>query len=628
MKTVLSWIRWKYFIPVAILVTAIVIFFVVFFDPLLARAIESVGSKINGAKVDVDGLKTKFFKGRIDIGRFQVADKDLPMQNVVEAGPLAFQISPIDMFSKRVIIHDATLKGLAFETKRKTSGALPLKAAKRVDKDKEPSAASRLVDKYQQRFKLNIDGLKGEVKKRIEFDPKELELVKTADMLKTQAKQMPDQWKNRVNDLDVENRLKKAEAEITALKATPTKGPDAITAIPNALKKVGQVKSDLEQLKKDVEAAKTATVADVKAVKSGIARLPEAKKRDVDNIMSRLNLDFLSPSRLVEGLIGPVVIQRVKTVMHYVELARKNMPSKSQKDLLPPKPRAKGMDIAFPTPAAPPTFWLKKAVLEGAYHGIAAAGSLSNATSDPSKIGLPFKIALAGEQNARKFSANGVFDHTTDISKDSLSLAASGLDLASLLAADGSGADFSQGTARINLDLALLGESNISGTLGLGLSELKFAEGALFRKVGIDSAAASSTEDKIKADFITNVGNAIEGMKEVAVTAGITGTWQDPEIKLNSNLAPVLTSVIKTSVGSALGEQRQELESRVNAILSEKTAELNKEVSTLETSVNAEINEMQAKIQSKINEATGINLTSVGGQSGIKVPGLDKLFKK
>ena len=79
MKNFLSFIRWKFVIPTGILVAAILVFFTLFFDPLLARSLEWVGSQANGAKVNVSGLHTKLIKGRLSIGNFQVTDKDHTM---------------------------------------------------------------------------------------------------------------------------------------------------------------------------------------------------------------------------------------------------------------------------------------------------------------------------------------------------------------------------------------------------------------------------------------------------------------------------------------------------------------------------------------------------------------------
>ena len=78
--------------------------------------------------------------------------------------------------------------------------------------------------------------------------------------------------------------------------------------------------------------------------------------------------------------------------MKYVEVARKHMPSKKEKDSVRERPRDEGTDVTFPTPAAPPKFWLMKAGLDGLYQGIAASGSLTHLASDPARVGKPFKM--------------------------------------------------------------------------------------------------------------------------------------------------------------------------------------------------------------------------------------------
>lgn len=611
----LSWIRWKYALPLAIIVAAIVLFFVFFLDPLLASAIERIGGKVNGAKVDVAGLKTKIFQGRISIGKLQVANAEAPMENIFEAGPMAFQMDFGQLIKKRVIINEATMNGMGFSTPRKTSGALP-KVAKEEKKDGPPSAAERLMAKYQDRIKLNIDGIKGDAKSRIEFDVKDLEMTRAAESIKEKAKSLPDSWERRVDGLQVQERLKKAEDDLKSIKQTPTKGAEAITAIPNALKKLGVVKNDLDQLKKDVQQVKSDIQDESKQLKKDVTDLPQAKQKDLNDLLARLNLDFASPDRLVEGILGPLVIKRFQTVFHYVEMARRHMPSKKEKESLPPKPRAKGMDIEFPTLAAPPRFWLMKAGLNGAYSGVQASGAMSDLTSDPSRVGKPFKLNLSGQRAAQRFTANATLDHTQDINRDSLVMQATGLDVTSLAPQPGDAqVKFTQGTASMNLALNLVGTSNIGGQIRMGLTGLK-----------VDFAALAGG-DKIKEMFLGQVKRAIETMEEVTVEANVTGTWGDPNLKFSSNLGARLAGVIKDSVGNFIKDQRKELESRLSAVLADKQKDVNDKLSGLESKANQRLAEFEAEIQRKISDASGINLSS-GGDSpipGVKLPSLKKL---
>ncbi len=625
-----KWIRWKYVGPLIVVIAALLVFFYFFFDPMLARAIEKFGGMANGAKVDVSGLKTKLFQGRLSIGRLQVADPDMPMQNRVEAGPLAFQLDLGELTGKRAIINEALLKGLAFGTPRKTSGALP-KSVTKKDPSEPPSAAEKLVEKYKDRFKLNIDGIKGDVKSKIDFDPKDLQIVKSADGIKAKAQTLPDAWQKRAQDLNVDGRLKKAEDDLKTIRETPTKGTDAITAVPAALKKLKEVKDELDTLKKDVQKTKSDIQAESNGIKADVKGLSKAKEADVSDLMSRLNLDFASPDRLVEGMIGPLVLQRFKMIFHYVQLARKYMPSKKEKELMPPKPRVKGMDIEFPTPAALPRFWLQQAALEGIYESVAASGEMSNLTTDPARIGKPFKVDLKGKQGAQAYTAAATLDHTTDMSKDSLQFQASGLDVTKLMpAADG--LEFSQGVAAIDAGFNLLGENNIGGQIEFSLSGLKFDDAALLKRVGVSDSSNLSGGDKLKADFMRNVARAIENMKQVAISAQVLGTWTDPNLKITSNLAPVLSNVVKDSVGNLVKDQKKELEAKLDKILADQQKGLNEKLSGLDSKVNGQLSEVEAKVQQKISEAAGINLSGGSGEGapipGLKIPSLNKLFKK
>lgn len=630
MKGPLSIIRWKFVIPTTIFVGAIVVFFVIFFDPLLAKAIESVGSNVNGAKVEVDGLKTKIFKGRLDIGRLQVTNKEKPMENIVEGGPLAFDLRPFDLLKKCVVIDEASLEGLKFNTERKTSGALP-----KVDKKEEgkPGLASRLADKYKGRFMVNLDGMKEDAQAKIEFDQKDLLVVKKSEELKTKAEAAPDAWDAKIDGLRVEDRLKEIEAQLKEVKETKIEGADALTKLPEALNKLKKAKADLNQLKADVQNTRNELTSEIKNVKAGVLSLPDAKKEDIANLLGRLNLDFADPDRLMQGMIGPAVLSRFQSGIQYIEIARKHMPSAKEKASLPPKPREEGMNIEFPGPGEPPRFWLVKAALSGAYQDITARGDMVHLTSDPSRVGKPFKAIMKGDKGPIAFSLVGLFDHVGDISKDSLSVDVDGLDVKGLLKEGFLGDSLSAGTGRAEAMISLVGENTIGGNIRLILSRLKFDDAKLLTQVGITHMTNLSRADSFKADFMKNVARSMEKMPAINVDAKLAGTWQDPDLSISSNLTSALGNVIKESLGNAIKEQRAKLEAELNQIVQTKTAELNAKLASLQGKLDGKLGGLDTRIQEKINEATGINLGGgkEGGSSpvpGIKIPSLDKLFKK
>lgn len=621
-----SLIRWKFVIPTTLIIAGIVVFFVIFFDPLLAKGIEFVGGQVNGAKVEVDGLSTKFFRGRMSIQRLQVANKANTWTNIVEAGPLAFELDPSELFTKRVIIPEASLDGLKFNTRRKTDGKLLIQPP---SKDDKPSAAARLAEKYKDRFSLNLEGMKSDAKAKVEFDPKALSLTKQSDALKAKVEGLPKEWESKVDNLKVEERLKKIEADLKTIENTPTKGPEAITAIPEGLKKLKQVRADLDSVKSDLKNTKENFSSDVKGVRGGINGLKEAKKNDMDDLLSRFNLDFADPKRLIEGMIGDSIREKVQTALHYVEVVRANMPSKKEKEKHPPRPRFKGINIPFPTPAAPPKFWLQKASLSGEYSGIVAAGSMVHLTSDPSRVGQPFKAELTGQKAANPFSAQVIADHVGNVAKDSLRIRVGNLALTDFLKGGTLGDSLTAGFGDFNFALSVVEGAPLDGTLQLDMRGLKLDQAAWLKKLNVEPASTKK-EDALKAQFLTNVARGFESMGTFSVTAGIGGTWADPTISLRSNAVDMVGRVVKESVGSLVEGQRKELEAKLDGILKERTAELNQKSAGLENQVNNLFAGLDKQVQDKINRATGVNLGGEKGGSGlpVKVPSLDKLFKK
>lgn len=589
-------IRWKYAAPLLIFIVALCVFFIFFFDALVSRGIEIAATKANGAKVNVSGFKTKFLAGRVSIGNVQITNKNAPMENLIEMGPMAFQLELSPVFKKCVVIDEASLSGIRFNTPRKTSGALRVEP-----KSEEPSAAAQLASKYKDQFKLNLDGIKGDVKQKIDIDPKELEITKRADALKTQAEAAPAEWNKKIDALDVENRLKKVEADLKDLKLSP-----------ETFGKVKQAKDDLEKIKKDVQDTRTSLTAELNNFKTqATTGLADAKKADMNNLMSRFNLDFADPQRLMEGFAGPAVLGKYYTVIRYVELARKYMPAKKEKEAQkePERPRPGGADIAFPTPAAPPRFWLKTAKLDGSYESIAAQGGLSDLSTDQGRTEKPFKVNLSGQQAGQQFLAGAVMDHTGELPVDSLKLEASNIPVTDLIPGAQGGA------GKIGLDLRVGGDDGLNGALRLAMSGVKL-DPAMFGDAG---------GDKLKTEFVKNIQGAIEGMKEIVIEGTIGGTMKDPSLKLNSNLTGAIAGAIKSSVGNLVGDQKKELEGKLNTILLDRQKDLNGKLAGLGDGVNGRLGGLEAEIQKKISEATGLG---GGSSSPVKIPNLKGLFKK
>jgi hypothetical protein len=139
------------------------------------------------------------------------------------------------------------------------------------------------------------------------------------------------------------------------------------------------------------------------------------------------------------------------------------------------------MDIEFPTPAALPRFWLMSAALEGVYYGISASGIMTDATTDPTRIGKPFKLNLNGQKETQKFQLQALFDHVGDNSKDRITANLKGINVKEYFSQGSQSGLLSEGSGDVDIAISLLGEGNLGG---LPLRFIPFERPEPHRQVG------------------------------------------------------------------------------------------------------------------------------------------------
>jgi uncharacterized protein (TIGR03545 family) len=289
---------------------------------------------------------------------------------------------------------------------------------------------------------------------------------------------------------------------------------------------------------------------------------------------------------------------------------------------LPPPKRFKGVDVPFPTPPALPKFLLAHAALSGAYSGIDAKGNLANVTSSPSQLGKPVTLDLRGNRGAQNFVLDGLFDHTADIGRDGFTLDASGLNIKDVITEGPFAAAMVGGNGSAKTKVMLTGFENIDGQIDFHLSHLKFDRAVLMQQMRV------AENDSLRADFLNNLARSMETLPDVAITAKLTGTAKDPDIRLSSNLDNIFANVIKQSVGNVVAKQRAELEAKLDGMIKDKSAEITEKLKSVEGKLSPQLADLDRKIQEKISQASGVNLSSTDGGGSVLDDQLNKLFKK
>ncbi|MDR2543702.1 MAG: hypothetical protein LBC80_09700 [Treponema sp.] len=127
----------------SILISAIVIFFLVFANPLLGRALEKGLEAVFEAKADVENFRLSLIKFEISMSSITVANRERPMTNLFQMGETTIRLRPEAVLRGKVYIDDIIVPDIRFGTPRTVSGSIgPL----RERPAKQPLEFPPLVD--------------------------------------------------------------------------------------------------------------------------------------------------------------------------------------------------------------------------------------------------------------------------------------------------------------------------------------------------------------------------------------------------------------------------------------------------------------------------------------------------
>jgi len=138
-------------VPIAFaasITAAVIVFFTVFANPLLEKAMEMGLEAAFEAKSDVDHLRLKLVPLSISLSGITVANRDSPMTNLFQMGKTRISLRTQAVLRGKIYIEEIRADSIRFGTPRKVSGALPAKPPKeKKEKTEKPkSDAPPLVD--------------------------------------------------------------------------------------------------------------------------------------------------------------------------------------------------------------------------------------------------------------------------------------------------------------------------------------------------------------------------------------------------------------------------------------------------------------------------------------------------
>jgi uncharacterized protein (TIGR03545 family) len=408
-------------IPIAfagVITAAVIIFFTIFANPLLEKALEIGLEAAFEARSNVDNLRVSVIPLRIFIGGITVANRDKPMTNLFQVGRTEINLKTGAILRGKVYIERISADTIRFGTARTVSGAIPGKPP-REKREKQKNDGPPLVD------------LKN-------FDAMAL-LNQEFDKLMT-----PKLYDEAISLYNETSAKYKGQVESTTARVQELRNvaQPLINININSIRDVEAIRSTIQNISTAINSVQAAT-NDVTKIVSGLetdinnARRLESNARnslttDINHLKSYIDIESGAAFSAVEpfiremlsdtaeqyidyGMIALDSFQKIKT--NFIDKPKVEKPKKEKKVVF------KGRDVHFPV-VSYPAFYLGKLASDFTIDAWNWAFDLQNISSDPDltyrlenkpAITLDFGAKETSGALRRNVSFNGSADLRTNI---------------------------------------------------------------------------------------------------------------------------------------------------------------------------------------------------------------------
>jgi uncharacterized protein (TIGR03545 family) len=577
-------VRWKYVVPALVILILLAVFDIFFLDTLLRWAMVAGGQFAFGAKVEVAGVKTKLANLSLAVSGLEVADKDAPMKDLFSAESLTFALEPLPLLSKKAIIDDMAVTGIRYGTARATSGALPVRKQTKIAKSwlSADSPLGKLTGRVKTRAQAKANSLPAlqaiqDAKSQLKttnvqglIKAENLPMLKELDAMKSGYHQKAADYQAKVQNLKVQETIASVGPAWNEVQALKIQTPQDVLAAKDKLDRLTKGLQALQGLANNVGTLKTQAEADFGDQKNLLARIEELKNRDLASVGKLLKLPTFDFSSITGMLLGPVWMERLNKALDLIAKARTYMPakgkSKGAKAAPVTQPRLHGEDVRFPVDNRPPDFWIKRIAFSGSSGGpgktgepVDFTGSITDVTSNPSMLGRPTRLGLAGNQGARRLTVTAVLDHTQEIPTDRLQVEMAGLRAEELhLPSSDYLPAFQGGSALTGAGLTLTGDK-LTAEMRLVLSGLA--------KNQRPAAAAPGSA----AEIASALWSGVDGFR---VGAQASGSPEHFDVTMNSDIDKILSERLQKLVGQEIAGVQAKLKAEIDKLIAGKQSDL------------------------------------------------------
>ncbi len=538
-------LRWWGLGVFLILVGAISALWLLVVDGVVKSKIEDEGTAAVGAKVEVEAADLTLFPTGLILTRLQVTNPDEPMKNSVEIASLKMNVDGLQLLRRKVIIDEMNVNGVQFGTERTTSGAIDDRAQGGAPgQSKEDSAFSLPPLEVP-----NVQQI---------LEQENLDTLKLIRAIQDDIQREREIWKQRLETLPGKAEFAKYQKRIEGLKSS-TKG--GVSGVLGGVEELKTIKQEIVQDLKNLKSARKEFNEKVALLNQRMDQVQTAPQRDVQRLKEKYSLSPQGLANLGQTLLGKHIGEKLKDAFAYYEMVQPyfegvESAGSSTNDNAGPK-RGRGTDIHFTEYEPLPEVLIRTAKVSLLLDVGEISGILQNITPDQAILGIPLTYAFTGEQlkDLQGITIEGVLDHRDAAHpRDTMQFRAKEYRVqpVALSAQPDWPVAIEHGFADLTVNAELQGQA-IMATANTELSSLQ--------------VSAGKPDDVNPLTKALSV--AISDISALSVEADVTGTLQQYEVQIHSELDRILKDAAGNMVKNLASSFGKDLQSAISTKVAE-----------------------------------------------------------
>ncbi|TDT71821.1 uncharacterized protein (TIGR03545 family) [Hypnocyclicus thermotrophus] len=399
----------KNFLMFLFLIIILIFTIYLFRNPIIEKITESTLTKINGAKVEIEGLNNPIFTLNIKWKKMQYTDNKNPMKNKYEINNVNFTLKSKPLLAGKFIIENFSANEIYLNTDRKESGAIEVKVKKTKEtSNKDNKVLEKLNNIVKDKIKQEKRGLINEGFDKDKYIEEKLNsLSLESDKKYIKAKQelelKKEYWKKLLEKREYEIKLKNIETEIkkidVKLELGEVKSLEDLKKLNAKKEKLEKNKKQINKLLKDINTIKKEIEEDIKNFSLDIAEINKTKNdlfEELDNDLNKLN-DFKDNSgnelnELTSAFFGEksikifnIMFEQYNKIINIFGKDKSNNKKEEKKEKMPELPK----------------FWIKNSNIKIIENNKIYSGEITNITNNQNKTKQPTIIELINKNNEK-----------------------------------------------------------------------------------------------------------------------------------------------------------------------------------------------------------------------------------